>query len=167
MLRILTRRWSDTQPPCCALQGLHLETQAARRADVQTARSQLCDLTRRVRRRSAPDPREPTRRRRRGPARLVRRYARVCRDQWQNGWDDGSRQRFCQALRGTHRCVYHGPNMCGPVRGPWPDDRWRGWWGENPPYHVPVFVLTNHAREPITMKGGTVFHFVTGGIGER
>src|SRR6266550_1081938 len=59
-----------------------------------------------------------------------------------------------------------GRNMFGPVRGPWPDDRWRGWWGENPPYHVPVFVLTNHAREPITMKGGTVFHFVTGGIEE-
>ncbi len=59
-----------------------------------------------------------------------------------------------------------GRNMFGPVRGPWPDDQWRGWWGENPPYHVPVFVLTNHAREPITMKGGTVFHFVTGGIEE-
>src|SRR5437016_5481623 len=49
-----------------------------------------------------------------------------------------------------------GRNMFGPVRGPWPDDRWRGWWGENPPYHTPVFVLTNHARKPITMKGGTV-----------
>ena len=59
-----------------------------------------------------------------------------------------------------------GRNMFGPVRGPWTDDQWRGWWGENPPYHVPVFVLTNHAREPITMKGGTVFHFVTGGIEE-
>lgn len=59
-----------------------------------------------------------------------------------------------------------GRNMFGPVRGPLPDDRWRGWWGENPPYHVPVFVLTNHAREAITMKGGTVFHFVTGGIEE-
>src|SRR5213592_4533135 len=52
------------------------------------------------------------------------------------------------------------------VGGPWADDQWRGWWGENPPYHVPVFVLTNHAREPITMKGGTVYHFVTGGIEE-
>src|SRR5438876_5032227 len=59
-----------------------------------------------------------------------------------------------------------GRNMFGPVRGPWPDDQWRGWWGENPPYHAPVFVLTNHAREPITMKGGTVFHFFTGGIEE-
>src|SRR2546426_11211621 len=59
-----------------------------------------------------------------------------------------------------------GRNMFGPVRGPWPDDQWRGWWGENPPYHTPVFVLTKHARKPITMKGGTVFHFVTGGIWE-
>jgi dihydrofolate reductase len=57
-----------------------------------------------------------------------------------------------------------GRNMFGPVRGPWPNDEWKGWWGENPPYHVPVFVLTNHAREPLTMKGGTVFHFVTDGI---
>src|SRR6266480_1504481 len=57
-----------------------------------------------------------------------------------------------------------GRNMFGPVRGPWTDDQWRGWWGENPPYHVPVFVLTHHARAPITMKGGTVFHFVTDGI---
>jgi len=59
-----------------------------------------------------------------------------------------------------------GRNMFGPVRGPWPDETWKGWWGDNPPYHVPVFVLTHHAREPITMQGGTVFHFVTGGIHE-
>jgi dihydrofolate reductase len=57
-----------------------------------------------------------------------------------------------------------GRNMFGPVRGPWPDDSWRGWWGENPPYHVPVFVLTNHARPSLEMDGGTVFHFVTDGI---
>jgi dihydrofolate reductase len=57
-----------------------------------------------------------------------------------------------------------GRNMFGPVRGPWPDDDWKGWWGRNPPYHVPVFVLTHHAREPITMEGGTTFHFVTDGI---
>lgn len=57
-----------------------------------------------------------------------------------------------------------GRNMFGPIRGPWPDNQWKGWWGENPPYHVPVFVLTHHAREPLVMKGGTVFHFVTGGI---
>ncbi|HLT75296.1 MAG TPA: dihydrofolate reductase family protein [Ohtaekwangia sp.] len=57
-----------------------------------------------------------------------------------------------------------GRNMFGPIRGPWPDEEWKGWWGENPPYHVPVFVLTNHPREPLVMKGGTVFHFVTDGI---
>jgi dihydrofolate reductase len=59
-----------------------------------------------------------------------------------------------------------GRNMFGPVRGPWPDESWKGWWGEEPPYHVPVFVLTHHARAPIEMKGGTTFHFVTGGIHE-
>ena len=57
-----------------------------------------------------------------------------------------------------------GRNMFGPIRGPWPDDAWKGWWGPNPPYHVPVFVLTHHARPPITMDGGTTFHFVTDGI---
>lgn len=57
-----------------------------------------------------------------------------------------------------------GRNMFGPVRGPWPDDSWRGWWGEEPPYHVPTFVLTHHEREPLEMKGGTTFHFVTDGI---
>ena len=57
-----------------------------------------------------------------------------------------------------------GRNMFGPVRGPWPDDRWKGWWGDEPPYHVPVFVLTHHARAPLPMAGGTTFHFVTDGI---
>jgi len=57
-----------------------------------------------------------------------------------------------------------GRNMFGPVRGPWPDDSWKGWWGDEPPYHVPVFVLTTHAREPLVMAGGTTFHFVTDGI---
>jgi dihydrofolate reductase len=57
-----------------------------------------------------------------------------------------------------------GRNMFGPIRGPWPDDRWKGWWGSNPPYHVPVFVLTHHARAPLGMEGGTTFHFVTDGI---
>jgi len=57
-----------------------------------------------------------------------------------------------------------GRNMFGPVRGPWPDHDWKGWWGANPPYHVPVFVLTHHARPPLEMEGGTVFHFVTEGI---
>jgi dihydrofolate reductase len=57
-----------------------------------------------------------------------------------------------------------GRNMFGPVRGPWPDENWKGWWGEIPPYHCQVFVLTHHARAPITMEGGTTFHFVTQGI---
>ena len=57
-----------------------------------------------------------------------------------------------------------GRNMFGPVRGPWPDHEWKGWWGANPPYHVPVFVLTHHPRPPLEMEGGTVFHFVTAGI---
>jgi dihydrofolate reductase len=57
-----------------------------------------------------------------------------------------------------------GRNMFGPVRGDWPDESWKGWWGDEPPYHVPVFVLTHHARAPIAMKGGTTFHFVTDGI---
>jgi len=57
-----------------------------------------------------------------------------------------------------------GRNMFGPVRGPWPDEAWKGWWGDNPPYHVPVFVLTHFPRPSITMAGGTTFHFVTDGI---
>jgi dihydrofolate reductase len=57
-----------------------------------------------------------------------------------------------------------GRNMFGPVRGAWPDESWRGWWGEDPPYHVPVFVLTHHQRPSLKMEGGTVFHFVTDGI---
>jgi len=57
-----------------------------------------------------------------------------------------------------------GRNMFGPLRGSWPDESWRGWWGNNPPYHTPVFVLTHHARAPLVMEGGTTFHFVTDGI---
>lgn len=59
-----------------------------------------------------------------------------------------------------------GRNMFGPVRGPWPDESWKGWWGEEPPYHCDAFVLTHHERKPLAMKGGTTFHFVTGGIRE-
>lgn len=57
-----------------------------------------------------------------------------------------------------------GRNMFGPIRGPWPDESWRGWWGKNPPYHSPVFVLTHHPRPPLEMEGGNVFHFITDGI---
>jgi dihydrofolate reductase len=59
-----------------------------------------------------------------------------------------------------------GRNMFGPIRGEWLDDEWKGWWGDTPPYHCPVFVLTRHARTPLEMNGGTVFHFVTGGADE-
>ena len=59
-----------------------------------------------------------------------------------------------------------GRNMFGPIRGPWPDESWKGWWGDNPVYHRPVFVLTHHPRASIEMQGGTVFHFVTGGVHE-
>jgi dihydrofolate reductase len=57
-----------------------------------------------------------------------------------------------------------GRNMFGPIRGPWPDNAWKGWWGDNPPYHTPVFVLTHHPRESITMQGDTTFHFITSDI---
>ena len=59
-----------------------------------------------------------------------------------------------------------GRNMFGPIRGPWQDDSWKGWWGPNPPYHAPTFVLTHYEREPLVMEGGTTFYFVTGGIEE-
>ena len=60
--------------------------------------------------------------------------------------------------------VIMGRNMFGPIRGDWKDDEWKGWWGENPPFHVPVFVLTDHERKSIQMEGGTTFHFITNGI---
>ncbi len=80
------------------------------------------------------------------------------------GGTTGLEEQFAQ--RGLHNigAWILGRNMFGPVRGEWPDDTWKGWWGESPPYHVPVFVLTHHARPSITMKGGTIFHFVTDGI---
>lgn len=70
------------------------------------------------------------------------------------------------AARGFHNlgAWIMGRNMFAPSRGAWRDDGWKGWWGDNPPYHVPVFVLTHHARAPLTMAGGTTFHFVTDGI---
>jgi dihydrofolate reductase len=72
------------------------------------------------------------------------------------------------ARRGTEQvgAWILGRNMFGPVRGPWPDESWKGWWGDNPPYHCDAFVLTHHARKPLVMEGGTTFHFVTGGIHE-
>jgi dihydrofolate reductase len=69
-----------------------------------------------------------------------------------------------QDLLTRRGAVVMGRNMFGPIRGGWGDENWRGWWGEEPPYHAPVFVLTHHARDSIEMEGGTVFHFVTDGF---
>ncbi|HET9842837.1 MAG TPA: dihydrofolate reductase family protein [Nocardioides sp.] len=73
--------------------------------------------------------------------------------------------RIVEESRANIGAAVMGRNMFGPVGGgPWADEQWKGWWGENPPYHYPVFVLTHHARGPVAMEGGTAFHFVTDGI---
>ncbi len=82
------------------------------------------------------------------------------------GGSEGVDESFAQRSFENIGAWILGRNMFGPVRGPWPDESWKGWWGDEPPYHVPTFILTHHAREPIVMEGGTVFHFVTGGIHE-
>ena len=81
-------------------------------------------------------------------------------DDGENGVDNG----FAEQGFANIGAWILGRNMFGPVRGPWPDERWKGWWGDEPPYHVPVFVLTRYARAPLEMQGGTTFHFVTDGI---
>src|SRR6516164_4558269 len=73
---------------------------------------------------------------------------------------------FAQRAMDNFGAFILGRNMFGPVRGAWPDDSWRGWWGDNPPYHAPTFVLTHYERKPLVMEGGTTFYFVTGGIEE-
>jgi dihydrofolate reductase len=80
------------------------------------------------------------------------------------GGETGIDDDFAARAKGDPGAWILGRNMFGPIRGPWPDDSWRGWWGKNPPYHVPAFVLTHHERAPQEMEGGTVFHFVTEGI---
>lgn len=82
----------------------------------------------------------------------------------ENGGEAGVDDEFAEQGFSRIGAWILGRNMFGPVRGPWPDERWKGWWGEEPPYHTPVFVLTHHARAPIPMKGGTEFRFVTEGI---
>jgi dihydrofolate reductase len=82
------------------------------------------------------------------------------------GGDTGTDDEFAARSGQNLGAWILGRNMFGPVRGPWPDLEWKGWWGDNPPYHVPVFVLTHHARPPLVMEGNTTFHFVTGGIHE-
>jgi dihydrofolate reductase len=82
----------------------------------------------------------------------------------QGGGSTGVDNDFAEKANDNMGSWILGRNMFGPVRGPWPDSSWKGWWGDNPPYHVPVFVLTHHARDPIVMEGGTTFYFVTDGI---
>jgi len=81
-----------------------------------------------------------------------------------DGGDEGVDNRFAAAGDEGIGATVMGRNMFGPVRGEWPDESWRGWWGDDPPYHHDVFVLTHHAREPVEMEGGTTFYFVTDGI---
>lgn len=78
--------------------------------------------------------------------------------------EDPANARVSEEIVAGMGATIMGRNMFGPVRGEWGDSEWNGWWGEDPPYHCPVFVLTHHDREPVEMKGGTTFHFVTGGI---
>src|SRR5262245_14715602 len=86
------------------------------------------------------------------------------RMQGQEGGETGVDEDFAAKAMSGFGAWIMGRNMFGPIRGPWPDQSWRGWWGKNPPYHTPVFVLTHHARPAQEMEGGTVFHFVTDGI---
>jgi dihydrofolate reductase len=81
-------------------------------------------------------------------------------DDGETGLDDEHVARWNENMGAT----IMGRNMFGPIRGPWGDEEWNGWWGDEPPFHTPVFVLTHHAREPVEMQGGTTFHFVTEGI---
>ncbi|OAI40477.1 deaminase [Actinobacteria bacterium SCGC AG-212-D09] len=82
----------------------------------------------------------------------------------EQGGEINASSRVVEERRANIGATIMGRNMFGPVRGAWPDESWRGWWGEDPPYHHPVFVLTHHPRQPLQMKGGTTFHFVTDGI---
>ncbi len=82
----------------------------------------------------------------------------------QGGGSEGIDETFAARSMAGFGAFILGRNMFGPIRGEWPDDSWKGWWGDNPPYHAPTYILTHHARDPIVMEGGTTFHFVTDGI---
>ena len=82
----------------------------------------------------------------------------------QDGGSDGVDQAYAHRAMNGFGAFILGRNMFGPVRGAWPDESWKGWWGANPPYHAPTFVLTHYRRDPIEMEGGTTFIFVTEGI---
>lgn len=89
-----------------------------------------------------------------------------CAMQGKEGGSTGVDDEFARRAMANFGAFILGRNMFGPVRGPWLDDSWKGWWGNNPPYHADTFVLTHYKREPLVMEGGTTFHFVTGGIEE-
>ena len=89
-----------------------------------------------------------------------------CAMHGQGGGVAGTDDEFAFRAMDNFGAFILGRNMFGPIRGPWPDDSWKGWWGANPPYHAPTFVLTHYEREPLVMEGGTTFYFVTGGIDE-
>ena len=80
------------------------------------------------------------------------------------GGSDGVDEKYAHRSMDGFGAFILGRNMFGPIRGEWPDGSWKGWWGDNPPYHAPTFILTHHPRDPIVMEGGTTFHFVTDGI---
>jgi dihydrofolate reductase len=82
----------------------------------------------------------------------------------QEGGSDGVDESFARSAMQGFGAFILGRNMFGPIRGDWPDDNWKGWWGDNPPYHAPTFVLTHFPRDPIVMEGGTTFYFVTDGL---
>ncbi len=82
----------------------------------------------------------------------------------QDGGTTGVDDRYAQRSMAGFGAFILGRNMFGPLRGAWPDDAWKGWWGDNPPYHAPTYILTHHARPSIELEGGTTFHFVTDGI---
>ena len=82
----------------------------------------------------------------------------------EDGGSTGVDDHYAQRSMAGFGAFILGRNMFGPIRGAWPDEAWKGWWGVNPPYHAPTFILTHHARRPIEMEGGTTFHFVTDGI---
>ena len=81
-----------------------------------------------------------------------------------DGGTTGVDDQYAQRAMAGFGAFVLGRNMFGPIRGPWPDDAWTGWWGDNPPYHAPTYILTHHARPSIELEGGTTFHFVTDGI---
>jgi len=82
----------------------------------------------------------------------------------QSGGSEGVDDDYARRSMDGFGAFILGRNMFGPIRGAWPDENWKGWWGDNPPYHTPTFILTHHPRDPIVMEGGTTFYFVTDGI---